>query len=144
MQTPDICQSGIGKTPYVEALTYNPELKRKGTLSLYLHYQQERGHKVRRSGNGEEDNMATALAIAGVSTVGIEAFVPSARHTSSRPQWAANGRWGQRPADPLDAIATAAALERDQGNRISNLSEDFGEECVLPSGPLDLDAQGAL
>jgi hypothetical protein len=31
-----------------------------------------------------------------------------------------------------------------QGNRISNLSEDFGEECVLPSGPLDLDAQGAL
>ena len=27
---------------------------------------------------------------------------------------------------------------------ISNLSEDFGEECVLPSGPLDLDAQGAL
>ena len=32
----------------------------------------------------------------------------------------------------------------EQGNRISNLSEDFGEECVLPSGPLDLDAQGAL
>jgi hypothetical protein len=31
-----------------------------------------------------------------------------------------------------------------QGNRISNLSEDFGEVCVLPSGPLDLDAQGAL
>ena len=26
----------------------------------------------------------------------------------------ANGRWGQRPADPLDAIATPAALERDQ------------------------------
>ena len=31
-----------------------------------------------------------------------------------------------------------------QGYRTSNLSEDFGEECVLPSGPLDLDAQGAL
>jgi hypothetical protein len=33
---------------------------------------------------------------------------------------------------------------KGQGNRISNLSEDFGEECVLPSGPLDLDAQGTL
>ena len=31
-----------------------------------------------------------------------------------------------------------------QGDRISNLSEDFGEICVLPSRPLDLDAQGAL
>ena len=31
-----------------------------------------------------------------------------------------------------------------QGNRISDLSEDFGEICVLPSRPLDLDAQGAL
>ena len=33
---------------------------------------------------------------------------------------------------------------RMQGNRISDLGEDFGEVCVLPSGPLDLDAQGAL
>jgi hypothetical protein len=31
-----------------------------------------------------------------------------------------------------------------QGYRISDLSEDFGEICVLPSRPLDLDAQGAL
>src|SRR3954451_12436210 len=33
---------------------------------------------------------------------------------------------------------------RHQGNRISDLGEDFGEICVLPSRPLDLDAQGAL
>jgi CRP/FNR family transcriptional regulator len=58
--------------------------------------------------------MATALAIAGAPNVGIEGFVPSALHASPRPQWAANGRWGQRPADPLDAIATPAALDRDQ------------------------------
>jgi CRP/FNR family transcriptional regulator len=58
--------------------------------------------------------MATALAIAGAATAGIEAFVPSALHASPRTQWAANGRWGQRAADPLDAIATPAALERDQ------------------------------
>jgi hypothetical protein len=31
-----------------------------------------------------------------------------------------------------------------QGNRISDLGENFGEVCVLPSRPLDLDAQGAL
>jgi hypothetical protein len=31
-----------------------------------------------------------------------------------------------------------------QGNRISDLGEDFGKICVLPSRPLDLDAQGAL
>ena len=55
-----------------------------------------------------------ALAIAGAATAGIEAFVPSALHASPRTQWAANGRWGQRPADPLDAIATPAALDRDQ------------------------------
>jgi hypothetical protein len=41
----------------------------------------------------------------------------------------------------LDNVATALAA---QGYRISDLSEDFGEICVLPSGPLDLDAQGAL
>src|SRR3954454_15145048 len=33
---------------------------------------------------------------------------------------------------------------RGQGNRISDLGEDFGEERVLPSCPLDLDAQGAF
>jgi CRP/FNR family transcriptional regulator, anaerobic regulatory protein len=58
--------------------------------------------------------MATALAIAGASTVGIEGFVPSALHASPRVQWTANRRWGQRTADPLDAIATPAALDRDQ------------------------------
>ena len=36
------------------------------------------------------------------------------------------------------------AASEIQGNRISDLSEDFGEESVLPSRPLDLDAQGAL
>jgi hypothetical protein len=47
------------------------------------------------------------------------------------------------PEDPIPHPAEEALLDA-QGNRISNLSEDFGEECVLPSGPLDLDAQGAL
>src|SRR4051812_16903987 len=43
---------------------------------------------------------------------------------------------------PLILAGLALRPPRAQGDRISNLSEDFGEECVLPSRPLDLDAQG--
>lgn len=57
--------------------------------------------------------MAPALAIAGTTAVGIGAFAPALPQTSARIQWA-NSNWGQRPADPLDAIATPAALDRDQ------------------------------
>ena len=57
--------------------------------------------------------MAPALAIAGTTAVGIGAFAPALPQTSTRIQWA-NSNWGQRPADPLDAIATPAALDRDQ------------------------------
>jgi hypothetical protein len=46
------------------------------------------------------------------------------------------GRW-YCPRPELPALA-------QQGYRISDLCEDFGEVFVLPSGALDLDAQGAL
>jgi hypothetical protein len=48
-----------------------------------------------------------------------------------------------RVRDDLMVQVNVKQPER-QGDRISNLSEDFGEICVLPSRPLDLDAQGAL
>ena len=60
-------------------------------------------------------------------------------------------RLSPEPDDAVFEGAECPVVEDDpvvltvsQGDRISNLSEDFGKICVLPSGPLDLDAQGAL
>src|SRR3954466_14881811 len=59
---------------------------------------------------------------------------PGRRPPASRQTWSSD--W--RHPDPH------RREPKNQGNRISDLSEDFGEIWVLPSGPLDLDAQGAL
>ena len=58
--------------------------------------------------------MAPALAFAGAAPSVIDGFVQAGLHASPAAQWTKCGRWEMRSADPLDAIATVTALERDQ------------------------------
>src|SRR4051794_20774218 len=66
-------------------------------------------------------------------------MVSPVRHAS----WPLSGRSSTYPAVQISRDSSLLHHGR-QGNRISDLGEDFGEICVLPSRPLDLDAQGAL
>ena len=74
-------------------------------------------------------------------------LVPFAIIIDSPCPWAWIGKENAELKETYKLIVGHSAVRAaayPQGNRISNLSEDFGEECVFPSGPLDLDAQGAL